>query len=105
MTNVLKTKTHVDNPRLLGFVARNSGTGELHCYTFESNADGDDVCCAINTAMVMRQSKVIAILGSVFSVYTISISIYGKNTSQNTVLLIFISRDLLLSKIVALAAV
>jgi len=56
--NVLRAKTLADNPRLLGFIARSSTSSEALCYTFESNADGDDVCCAINTARIMEQSKV-----------------------------------------------
>ena len=67
VSSILKTKTHGDNPRLLGFVACHSSSGELMCYTFESNADGDDVCCAINTAIVMQQSKVCAKYGVISS--------------------------------------
>ncbi|CAK8672737.1 unnamed protein product [Clavelina lepadiformis] len=53
---VLCTKTHADNCHLLGFIG--SGGNDLMCYVFESNADGNDVCCAINTANAMEQSKV-----------------------------------------------
>nr|CAB3222590.1 DCC-interacting protein 13-alpha-like [Phallusia mammillata] len=57
-SSVLRAKTLADNPRLLGFIVKQVNTSQLMCYTFESNADGDDVCCAINTARVMEQSKI-----------------------------------------------
>ncbi|XP_078485781.1 DCC-interacting protein 13-alpha isoform X3 [Ciona intestinalis] len=57
ISSVLCSKTQADNTRLLGFVVQHAQLEQLMCYTFESNADGDDVCCALNTARVMQQSK------------------------------------------------
>jgi len=54
---ILRSLTHSDNRHLFGFVARHASVNQLMCYTFEGNADGDEICCAINTAKVMQESK------------------------------------------------
>jgi len=55
---ILRSLTHSDNRHLFGFVCRHPSVGnQLMCYTFEGNADGDEICCAINTAKVMQESK------------------------------------------------